>query len=98
MTQKDFFRSATTRQAIMLIAWYNWVIVRNAGRVIDRLVHKLPWVCMAVTILLSFAISIVMIGKARSERDRYNKQMVSIQRQLDSYKALYDNDGKEVRP
>ena len=51
---------------------------------------------MIVTITIAFIISFVSVSKARAERDSYNKRNVSMQMQLESYKACYE-DGKEVR-
>ena len=90
MTQKERIENATTKQAIVFIGIYSWVIVRNLGRAINKAVHKLPWLFIILTIIVSFIISFICISKARAERDRYNKDMEHISQQLDSYKAVYD--------
>lgn len=82
--------NATTKQAVVFIGIYSWVIVRNLGRAINKAVHKLPWLFIILTIIVSFVISFICISKARAERDRYNKDMEHISQQLDSYKAVYD--------
>lgn len=82
--------NATTKQAIVFIGIYSYVIVRNLGRAINKAVHKLPWLFIILTIIVSFIISFICISKARAERDRYNKDMEHISQQLDSYKAVYD--------
>lgn len=82
--------NATTKQAVVFIGIYSWVIVRNLGRAINKAVHKLPWLFIILTIIVSFIISFICISKARAERDRYNKDMEHISQQLDSYKAVYD--------
>lgn len=94
--KKETLKDATTKQAIVLIGWYQWCIVRNIGKAIDKIVHRYPWVCMIITIVIAFIISFVFISKARAERDSYNRTLVHTQMQLDSYKALY-GDGKEVK-
>lgn len=94
--KKETLKDATTKQAIVLIGWYQWCIVRNIGKAIDKIVRKFPWVCMVATIIISFIVSFIFISKARAERDNYNKRNVSMQMQLESYKACYD-DGREVR-
>lgn len=92
---------ATTKQAAVLIAWYHWCIVRNIGKGIDRLVRKYPWQSIVTTTILTVAlamlISFIFISKARAERDSYNKNLVHAQMQLDSYKAVYGDSGKEVK-
>lgn len=82
--------NATTKQAVVFIGVYSWVIVRNLGRAINKAVHKLPWLFIILTIIVSFIISFILISKARAERDRYDKDMEHISQQLDSYKAVYD--------
>lgn len=82
--------NATTKQAIVFIGIYSWVILRNLGRAINKAVHKLPWLFIILTIIVSFIISFICISKARAERDRYDKDMEHISQQLDSYKAVYD--------
>lgn len=97
MEQKriTFVGDATTKEAFIYIIRYNIVIVRNVCRGINRLVHRFPWVAMAITVAISFIVSFVFISKARAERDSYNKKMVHVSQQLDSYKAIVD--GKEVQ-
>ena len=90
MTQKERIENATTKQAIVFIGIYSWVILRNLGRAINKAVHKLPWIFIILTIIVSFIISFICISKARAERDRYDKDMEHISQQLDSYKAVYD--------
>lgn len=96
MTQKERIENATTKQAVVFICVYSWVILRNAGRAIDKAVHKLPWLFIVITIVISFIVSIVFIGKARAERDSYNQKLVHVTQQLDSYVAAY-GEGKEVK-
>ena len=83
--------NATTKQAVVFIWIYSWVIVRNLGRAINKAVHKLPWLFIVVTIAISFIVSFVFISKARAERDSYNQKLVHVTQQLDSYMAAYGN-------
>lgn len=95
--KKETFKDATTKQAIVLIGWYQWCIVRNIGKAIDKIVHRYPWVCMIITIVIAFIISFVFISKARAERDSYNKKMVHTEMELSSYKAIFADNGKEMK-
>ena len=81
--------NATTKQAAAFIVVYSWVIVRNIGRAINRAVHKLPWLFIVLSIVISTIVSIAFIGKARAERDSYNKKLVHTTQLLDSYKNAY---------
>lgn len=83
--------NTTTKQAIVFIGVYSWVIVRNLGRAINKAVHKLPWLFIVVTIVISFIVSFVFISKARAERDSYNQKLVHATSQLDSFYAAYGN-------
>ena len=90
MTQKERIENATTKQAVVFIGVYSWVIIRNLGRSINKAVYRLPWLFISLTIIISFIISFILISKARAERDRYDKDMERISQQLYSYKAVYD--------
>ena len=86
MTQKERIENATTKQAVVFIGIYSWVIVRNLGRAINKAVYRLPWLFITLTVIISFIVSFIFISKARAERDR----LEHISQQLDSYKAVYD--------
>lgn len=81
--------NATTKQAAAFIVVYSWVIVRNIGRAINRAVYKLPWLFIVLSVVISTIVSIACIGKARAERDSYNKKLVHTTQLLDSYKNAY---------
>lgn len=83
--------NATTKQAVVFIVVYSWVILRNIGRAINKAVHKLPWLFIVITVVISFIVSFVLISKARAERDNYNQKLVHATQQLDSYVAAYGN-------
>ena len=94
--KKENLKNVSTKQAFVLIAWYQWCIIKNIGRAINKVVRKFPWICIVVIIAISFIVNFVLVSKARAERDSYNKKYAHAQMQLDSYKACYD-DGKEVQ-
>lgn len=94
MTQKERIENATTKQAVVFIWIYSWVIVRNLGRAINKAVHKLPWLFIAITVVISIVVSFIFISKARAERDSYNKKLAHVTQQLDSFYAAY---GKETK-
>lgn len=96
-TQKETLKDATTKQAIVLIGWYQWCIVKNIGKAIDKIVCKHPWVCIIITAVIAFTVSFIFISKARAERDSYNKKMVHTEMELSSYKAVFADNGKEVK-
>lgn len=83
--------NATTKQAVVFIGVYSWIILRNIGRVINKAVHKLPWLFIVITVVISFIVSFIFISKARAERDNYNQKLVHATQQLDSYIAAYGN-------
>ena len=83
--------NATTKQAVVFIVVYSWVILRNIGRAINKAVHKLPWLFIVITVVISFIVSFVFISKARAERDSYNQKLVHATQQLDSFYAAYGN-------
>lgn len=89
MTQKERIENATTKQAVVFIGVYSWVILRNIGRAINKAVHKLPWLFIVITVVISFIVSFIFISKARAERDSYNRKLVHATQQLDSYRATF---------
>ncbi len=93
MTQTERIENATTKQAVVFICIYSWVIERNLGRAINKAVHKLPWLFIVVTVVISFIVSFIFIfiSKARAERDSYNQKLVHATQQLDSFYAAYGN-------
>lgn len=91
MTHTECIENATTKQAVVFIVVYSWVILRNIGRAINKAVHKLPWLFIVVTVVISFIVSFVFISKARAERDSYNQKLVHTTQQLDSFYAAYGN-------
>ena len=89
MTQTERIENATTKQAVVFIGVYSWVILRNIGRAINKAVHKLPWLFIVITVVISFIVSFIFISKARAERDSYNQKLVHATQQLDSFYAAY---------
>lgn len=94
----NFVSNATTREAFVYSILYSCVFLRNIGRGIDKAAHRLPWVFVSATTAASVIVSIVLIGRARAERDAYNKQLVHTTQQLESYKAAYDGGKEGMQP
>lgn len=93
MAQKiDFVENLTSWEACKYICRLYWVIVKNIGCVVDRIVHRFPWVVILTILFTAFVFSFVQISKARAERDSYNHSLVKMQQQLENYKALYDHN------
>ncbi len=95
-TKIEVVKEATIREAFAYTVLYSWVFWRNIWRSLNEAAHKLPWLFISAVLIISAVTSFVMIGKARAERDHYDHRMVTMQRQLDSYRALCE--GKEVKP
>lgn len=75
---------ATTKQAVVFICIYSWVVVRNLGRVINKAVYRFPWVFIVLTVVVCMVASFVAIANARTERDSYNKKATELQLKYDS--------------
>lgn len=76
--------NATTKQALVFIGVYSWVILRNLGRVINKAVYRFPWVFIVLTVVVCMVASFVAIADARTERDSYNKKATELQLKYDS--------------
>ena len=84
MTQKERIENATTKQAVVFIGVYSWIILRNIGRAINNAVYRFPWVFIVLTIVVCMVASFVAIADARTERDSYNKKATELQLKYDS--------------
>lgn len=92
MTQRiDFVENLTSLEACKYICKLYWVIVKNIGCVVNRIVYRFPWVVILTILFAAFIFSFVQISKARAERDSYNHDLVKTRQQLESYKVLYDH-------
>lgn len=79
----------TTFDAFKYILKFNIIILRNAWRGLDKMVHRFPWWCMLAIIVISFLVCFVEISKARAERDSYNKKNVQLSEKVASYEAAF---------
>lgn len=84
MTQKERIENATTKQAVVFIGVYSWIILRNIGRAINKAVYRFPWVFIVLTIVVCMVVSFVAIANSRAERDSYNKKATELQLKYDS--------------
>ncbi len=83
----------STSEALGTIIHCLAVIVINAGRAIDRLVHAQPWAIIVGFALLTIITSSVAIGEARAERDHANYVMANMQDTIDNYRYLVESKG-----
>lgn len=88
-TTIDFAYNTTTWEAMKYSVKFAWIAVRNIARLVNKIVHRLPWLFIILTILISVIYSYVEIGQARAERDSYNQQNVHLQMEVDSFRAAY---------
>ncbi len=81
----------TTKDAFKQILKCTCVILINTWNSINKAVYKYPWIFIIVILLASIILSAVNIGKARQERDLYNKHMVSMQQRIDTMECIIEN-------
>lgn len=79
----------TTWEAFKYILKFHIVIFRNICKGIDRIVCSHPWICIMLTMAISFLICFMQISKARAERDNYNKKNVQLSEKIASYEAAF---------
>lgn len=60
----------------------------------NAFVRRYPYAVVIIVILVSFIVSMIEIGKARSERDALNKQNYELQQKMDTIQMI--NEAKEV--
>ena len=80
----------TTKQATITILRCHWTILRNLGRAINHLVTAYPWPVIAAITIISIVMNIVTIGRARAERDGYNRQNVQLKEKLNTANNLVE--------
>lgn len=85
-----FASNATTLEALKLTFVYAFIFLLNIAKAINRFAHRFPWVCIILVMVLCGLYSFIEIGKARAERDSYNKENAQLQMKVDSYTAVYE--------
>ena len=89
MSKIEITGHVSSMDALKYILKFNIIIWRNMWRNIDNFVHRFPWVCILIVVSLSKIVSFVQIGKARVERDSYNKKNVQLERKVASYEVVF---------
>lgn len=79
----------TTLDAFKYILKYHVIICVNIWRGINKFVHRFPWCCIIIVIMVAYLVCFVQIGKARAERDSYNKKNVKLTEKVASYEAAF---------
>lgn len=89
MSNIEITGHVTTWEACKYILKFRFIIIRNICRGVDKLVCSHPWICVLLTIAISVIVSYTQIGKARAERDSYNKKNVQLTEKVSSYEAVF---------
>lgn len=84
----DFVDNTSTREAFIYILRFQWHIVKNMAKFINKFAHRFPWVLVVIILVVSTLVSYINIGKARSERDEYNKENVQLKQQVESLQNI----------
>lgn len=79
--------------ALKYILKFNIIICRNTWRGVNKFVHRFPWICIMAAVFVSTIVSFAQIGKARAERDSYDKKNVQLERKVASYEAVFGEKG-----
>lgn len=96
MTEKTiaFTPKAELKKGIHLLIKGIAFLCFGFAHAINAFVRRFPYVVVIVVIFISFIISMIEIGKARSERDALNKQNYELQQKIDTIQMV--NEAKEV--
>jgi len=89
MSNIEITGHVTTMEAFKYILKFNIIIAVNAWRGINKFVHRFPWLCIMLTIAISFLVCFVQISNARAERDSYNKKNIQLSQKVASYEAAF---------
>ena len=82
-TRIDFVDNATTMEAGAYAMKYGWAFVKGVCRDVNGFAHKLPWVCVAVVLIVAVITGSMLVAEARMERDHASKEMVKLQQQVE---------------
>lgn len=96
-TRIETVEGATIREAFAYSILYTWVFYWNIWKNINKAAHRLPWVFVSIAVMSATTVSLILIGKARAERDYYDHKLVKVEQQLSSYRAIVEGR-KEVQP
>lgn len=70
------------------------LIVVALAKFVNKAVREYPYFVIGLILIASVVSSVVMIGKARAERDSINKTNYKLQQQLDSLQNI--NEGRRL--
>lgn len=67
-------------------------------RLADMVVRRFPYAVVAVCVLITVAVAVVCIGKARSERDAVNRKNYQLQQRLEQLEITVETreEGKKI--
>lgn len=84
----DFVDNTSTSEAFVYALRFQWHIIKNIAKFINKFAHRFPWVLVVVVLVASTLISYINIGTARAERDKYNKENVQLKQQVESLQNI----------
>lgn len=84
----DFVDNTSTKEACIYVLRFQWHVAKNVAKFINKFAHKFPWVLVAIILAASIIVSFINIGKARAERDEYNKENVQLKQQVESLQNI----------
>lgn len=76
-------QDVTVKEAARCVFKYTLIFFFALFRAINQQAHKLPWLYVGITILISVIVYNVCVGKARAERDKALQQQVTLQEQVE---------------
>lgn len=86
----SFVANATTKEALVYSFLYAGVFFRNTWRAVNKFAHRFPWMLVGLVFFACTITSYVCIGRARAERDHYNKENYQLTQELSKYKAAVE--------
>jgi ABC-type multidrug transport system fused ATPase/permease subunit len=84
----NFVDNTSTSEAFVYVLRFQWHIIKNIAKFINKFAHRFPWVLVVVVLVVSTLISYINIGTARAERDKYNKENVQLKQQVESLQNI----------
>lgn len=82
--EKISFSRNVYAEAFSMIGRGFTMVAKETGRLVNKAIHRQPYIFMGVEALVLMVFALVLIGNARAERDCASKRYVSIQTKADS--------------
>lgn len=88
--EKITFSKNVYLEAFSMIGRGFTMVAKETGRLVNKAIHRQPYIFMGVEALVLMVFALVLIGNARAERDYESKRYIGIQAKADCLQVTSD--------